>query len=77
MIHCTHLDMRARRSSELNLLKVDPMAEEGPPGPPPEEDSSGGCEVMCSSCEPERKKDSDFRLHSVYTTNEFDDIFRL
>ena len=48
--------MRARRSSELNLLKVDPMAEEGPPGPPPEEDSSGGCEVMCSSCEPEREE---------------------
>ena len=47
--------MRARRSRELNLLKVDPMAEEGPPGPPAEEGSSGGCEDMCSSCEPERE----------------------
>ena len=47
--------MRARRSRELNLLKVDPMAEEEPPGPPAEQGSSGGCEDMCSSCEPERE----------------------
>ena len=51
MIYCTHLDMRARRSSELNLLKVDPMAEEGPLAE--DDDSNGGCEDMCSSCEPE------------------------
>ena len=44
--------MRARRSSELNLLKVEPIVEEKPV---PEEDDGGGCD-MCSSWEPERDK---------------------
>ena len=47
LVDCTHLDIRARRSSELNLLKVEPMMAEEEPAPV--EDNSGGCEVMCSS----------------------------